>query len=834
MTVPERHTIVSNKVLQVLTIAFVLLLFASVAAQQPATLELAYQMPPKAIADLIDAPRTPEVSISPDQQWMLLMKYPLLISLEDLSQPELRLAGLRINPRTNGPSRGWFFNELTFKKISDGSEHRITGLPENPRITNVKWSPDGKWVAFVISQSDHLELWVVKTEDGKAVCLSQLALNAVYGSPYNWLSDSKTIIAQTIPADRGTAPKEPTVPSGPIIQENTGGKAPARTYQDLLKNAFDKALFEYYAITQMTKVTLDSKSAPIGTPAVIRSASSSPDGKYILIETIHRPFSYTVPVYRFPKKTEVWDLEGNVVYEVTDLPLAESIPIAFGSVRTGRREIGWQADANATLHWVEALDGGDAGAEAEKRDQVYMLPAPFDGNPVPLMTLELRYSDIMWGNDKLAIVSEWWWKTRNIRAWQVRPGSPDTEPRLLMDRSWEDRYNDPGQPLMHRTDRGTSVLLTADKGKTLFLSGDGASEEGDRPFLDEFDLNTLESKRLFRSQEPYFERPVRFLDVKKRELLMRRESVSEPPNYFLRDLKKDDLKQVTFFPHPTPQLKDVQKELIRYKRSDSVEMTATLYLPAGYSPDDGPLPMIMWAYPQEYKSADAAGQVTDSPYRFIRIGWWSPLLWLIHGYAVLDDPTMPIVGEGDEEPNDTYVKQLVASAQAAVDEVVRRGVADRDRIAIGGHSYGAFMAANLLAHSDLFRAGIARSGAYNRTLTPFGFQSEERTLWEAPDVYFTMSPFMHAEKVSEPILLVHGEADNNSGTYPLQSERFYGALKGQGATVRLVMLPHESHSYRARESVMHVLWETTEWLDKYVKNAPPPEETAKESGEAGE
>ncbi len=823
----------NKKVIRAFALGLLLLLVASAKAQEPASLKLEYQMPPKAIADLVDAPRTPLVSISPDQKWMLLMNYPTLTSIEDLSQPELRLAGLRINPRTNGPSREWHFNKMMFKKISDGSEHDVSGLPEDPKITNVDWSPDGKWIAFTISHSDRLELWAADVESGQAASVSPLPLNGAYGSPYNWLSDSRTIIAQTIPADRGAAPEKPTVPSGPIIQENIGGKAPARTYQDLLKNPYDEAVFEHYATALMVRITLDGESVPIGTSGVIRHATPSPNGKYILVETIHRPFSYTVPVYRFPEKVEVWDLEGKVVYEVADLPLAESVPIAFGSVRTGRRDVGWRADADATLHWTEALDGGDAGAQAQERDRVYLLPAPFDGGPVPLITLSLRFDEIQWGNDSLAIVSEWWWKTRNVRTWHVAPGSPAADPRLLVDRSWEDRYNDPGQPLMHHTDKGTSVLLTADNGKTLFLSGDGASPEGDRPFLDEFDLKTLEKKRLFRSEEPYFESPERFLDVEKRKLLTRRESVSEPPNYFLRDLNKNDIKQLTFLPHPTPQLENVRKELIRYERTDGVQMTATLYLPAGYSPDDGPLPMLMWAYPQEYKSADAAGQVTDSPYRFIRVGWSSPLLWLVHGYAILDDPTMPIVGEEDEEPNDTYIEQLVASAQAAVDEVVKRGVADRNRIAIGGHSYGAFMAANLLAHSDLYRAGIARSGAYNRTLTPFGFQAEERTLWEASDVYFAMSPFMHAEKVNEPILLIHGEADNNSGTYPLQSERFYGALKGQGATVRLVMLPHESHGYRARESVMHVLWEMTEWLDNYVRNAPLPEKAETEAGSGG-
>jgi len=439
-----------------------------------------------------------------------------------------------------------------------------------------------------------------------------------------------------------------------------------------------------------------------------------------------------------------------------------------------------------------------------------------------MMTLAQRYGGVTWGNSDLAFVTSWWWKTRNLKVWRVKPDDRDFTPAKIQDRSWQDRYADPGNPIMHYGKFGRNVILTADGGDTIFLIGDGASNEGNRPFLDTYSLKTGEAARLFRSEAPYFERPVELVDVEKRLVLTRRESQTDPPNYWLRDLKKDGLEQKTFFPDPNPQLAGISKELITYERADGVTLTGTLYLPAGYDKDtDGPLPMLMWAYPTEFKSKQDAGQVTDSPYRFTRVWWGSPMLYLTQGYAVLDDPTMPIVGEGDVEPNDTFIEQLVGSAQAAIDEVVRRGVADRDRIAIGGHSYGAFMTGNLLAHSDLFRLGLPRSGAYNRTLTPFGFQAEERTLWEAPEIYFQMSPFMHADKINEPILLVHGEADNNSGTFPMQSERMYGALKGHGATVRLVMLPHESHGYRARESIMHLLWETTTWLDRYVKNAEP-------------
>jgi dipeptidyl aminopeptidase/acylaminoacyl peptidase len=615
----------------------------------------------------------------------------------------------------------------------------------------------------------------------------------------------------------GAEPVKKSVPTGPIIQETSGKKAPAPTYQDLLESAYDEALFDYHFQSQLYEVSLNGNGKNIGTKGIIRRCEPSPDGKYILIEKIHRPYSYLVPVYRFPYRVEIWDLHGNLLKQIADLPLAEEVPIGFDAVPTGPRSFNWRSDMPATLYWVEAQDEGDPKVDADIRDNIYTIAEPFTTQPGLLVSLSLRYNDVLWGNHDLAIVYESWWKDRHIRSWRINPNSEKPETLLLHDYSWQDRYNDPGDPLMKKMPNGHSVLQTNDDGNTIYLVGDGASPEGDRPFIDSYNIIKKESKRLWRSQAPYFERIIDFLDSSEKTVITQRESVNEAPNYFIRDLYNNTLTQITEFPHPTPQLKNIQKELIRYQREDGVTMTAVLYLPPDYNLGQGPLPMLMWAYPQEFKSADAAGQVTDSPYRFVRARWSSPLLWLVLGYAVLDDPSMPIIGEGDKEPNDTYIEQLVASAKAAVDEMVRRGVAERGHIAIGGHSYGAFMAANLLAHSDLFSAGIARSGAYNRSLTPFGFQAEERTFWEAPQVYFDMSPFMHANQVNEPILLIHGLADNNSGTFPIQSERFYNAIKGHGGTARLVMLPLESHGYRARESVMHMLWEMTNWLDKYVK-----------------
>jgi dipeptidyl aminopeptidase/acylaminoacyl peptidase len=807
-------------------IVFLIPLLLTLAAA-PALAEgdaLAYQMPPQVLADIIDAPPTPGVYLSPDSEWLLLLERPGSPPISEVAQPELRLAGLRINPRSNGPSRARSLNGLTFQKLSDGKQTQVTGLPAEARITGVSWSPDGKRIAFVVNSNDQLSLWYAELKNGKAVRVTpdDMMLNGVYGRPYNWLADGKSFVARTVPAGRGPAPVEPLTPVGPVVQENLGKKAPARTLQDLLQNPYDESLYDYYTTSQLVKLDLKGKAANLGEPAIFRAVSPAPDGKYIMVQMVQRPYTYSLQENDFPKRVEVWNLEGERAYLVADLPLRDQVPISFGSVATGRRSFSWRSDAAAQLCWVEALDGGDGGVEAAERDRIFTLDAPFDGEPEVLMTLAQRYGGVTWGNGDLAFVSSWWWTTRNMKVWRVKPDNRAFVPTIVQDRSWQDRYADPGDPIMHYGEYGRNVILTADGGDTIFLIGDGASDEGDRPFLDSYSLTNGESTRLFRSEAPYYENPVELIDVKKRLVLTRRESQTEPPNYWVRHLQKDEMEQKTFLPNPTPQLEGVTKEMITYERNDGITLTGTLYLPAGYDKDrDGPLPTLMWAYPTEFKSKKDAGQVTDSPFRFTRVGWWSPMVFLTQGYAVFDDPTMPIIGEGDEESNDTFIQQLVASAQAAVDVCVDRGVTDRDRVAIGGHSYGAFMAANLLAHSDIFRLGLPRSGAYNRTLTPFGFQAEERTLWEAPKVYFQMSPFMHADKINEPILLVHGEADNNAGTYPMQSERMYGALKGHGATARLVMLPHESHGYRARESLMHLMWETSTWLDRYVKNAEP-------------
>ena len=810
-----------------LPVRFVLLLSFGLPPLLRAQTDSSYHVPSAALKAVVDAPLTPTVSASPDKKFILLVERSSLPPVAELAQPELRIAGLRINPATSGPTREAYFTGLVLKRLPDGAETRVAGLPDGARIGNLSWSRDSRSLAFTVTSDHGIELWAADIASAKARRLTSRALATVTVTPA-W-ADATTLIAPLVPAHRGAAPVAPNVPSGPIVQANLTGKNPARTYPDLLASAYDEALFDHFATAELALVSLDGNVTPLGLEGIFDDVAPSPDGKYFFIAQLHRPYSYLVPEERFPVTLTVRDRTGKLVHTLADLPLAENVPIPANSVRTGPRRIGWRADAPATLSWFEALDGGDAGKPADWRDEWCLLPAPFTGPKISVLKLERRATSVAWGDDQRALVTEIWTKLRRTRTWLAAPGKPGAPATLIFDRSTEDRYAAPGLPVLTRNATGQRVLATSADHTKIFLDGEGASPEGDRPFLDEFDLATKTAKRLWRSTAPHYETFVVFADDSLTRAITASESVTEPPNYFLRTLGVADdaaaLQPITHFPNPFPQFAGVTKELITYSRADGVALSGTLYLPPNYQPTDGPLPTLMWAYPREFKDADAAGQLRDSPYRFARVSPSGPLPFVLAGYAVFDDPAMPIIGKGTDEPNDTYITQLVASAKAAIDELVRRGVTDRKRVAVAGHSYGAFMTANLLAHSDLFRAGIAESGAYNRTLTPFGFQSEERTFWQAPEVYSAMSPFNYADKVKDPLLLIHGMADNNQGTFPIQSERFYAALKGHGATTRYVQLPYEAHGYRGRENVLHKIWEIETWLDTYVK--PLPKDAAK-------
>ena len=789
-----------------------------------------YLRPADPIPAIVTAPLTPTVMVGRDRRTLAVLSREALPSIAQMAEPELRLAGFRISPRTNGVSgtRAAYSSGITFQDIESGRQ-RAVQLPAGTRIAYAQWSPDGRHLAFVNALAGGLELWVAEVATGQARRVMGAELNGTVGTPYRWLPDNSGFVVARVVPGRGQAPRASEVPSAPIIQENLGRTAPARTYQDLLQSPSDEALFEHYFTAQISRVPLaGGRPVDLGRPGIFFGFSPSPDGRYLLVTRVKRPYSYVVPAYNFPQETSVLDARtGAVVKLVADIPLTDNLPPAFDAVPTGPREVQWRADAPATLVWVEAQDGGDPRREAAVRDRVLMVNAPFTGQPATLIDLEHRFSDIGWGRDDFAIVKSAWWNTRWEKRFAVNPSNPSAAPRLLVERSYQDRYSDPGNPVPTTTPSGYAVMTFTADGRGLYLTAAGASERGNYPFLDVMDIATGQTRRLWRTEDPYYETVLTILDPDGSRILTRRESITDPPNVFVRTLPANQARAVTSFPDPAPQLAGIQRQMITYTRNDGVRLSGTLYLPPGYDAGrDGPLPLLMWAYPQEFRDASAAGQITDSPNRFSRPGGTSHLFLLLAGYAILDNPTMPIVGEGEAEPNDTYVEQLVASAQAAVDKVVEMGVASRDRIAVGGHSYGAFMTANLLAHSDLFRAGIARSGAYNRTLTPFGFQAEQRTYWEATDTYTKMSPFTFANRVNEPILLIHGANDDNSGTFPVQSERFYAALKGHGATVRYVVLPLEAHGYRAQESVLHTLAEMINWLDAHVKNAPPRSQSA--------
>ncbi len=796
----------------------VAMLFLIAAFTTSAMAQQGYKKPPQDVLDILTAPVTPLASVSPARDTILLttgLRYP---PIADLAQPMLRLAGLRINPNTFGPHRYQYAVALTLKRISDGSEIKIA-LPPGAKIGAPQWSANGKHFAFMNTTNTGIELWVGDSATGNVRKLKGVALNATEGDTFQWMPDSKTLLVQLVPAKRAAAPVASSVPREPNAQESTGRVGPIRTFQDLLKTPHDEDLFEYYATSQLAMVDSSSgKVTEVGQPAIFLSEEVAPDGQHILVARIRRPFSYLYTDFSFPRDVEVWDSKGKVAHKLASLPLADQVPI--DGVITGPRSYRWRPTEPATLVWIEALDGGDPKKKVPHRDRVLTLKAPFAGSPVELIKTEHRFAGGSFGEkDGLLLVSDFDRDRRWVRTFMMNADKPGEAPKLVWNRSSQDRYGDPGTPLTRVLANGKRAIMQ--NGDSIFLTSTGATPEGDRPFLDRFNLQTQKSERLFRSDAVQYESVVALLDDNASKVITRHESTTAPPNYFLRTLGtagSNPILPLTNFPDPTPQLRRIKKHLVTYKRADGVQCSFTLYLPPNYK-EGTRLPTVVWAYPLEFTDPGTAGQVTGSTQRSTQITGSSHLFFLLQGYAVLDNTTMPVVGD-PETVNNTYVEQIVMSAKAAIDKATEMGVTDPERVGVGGHSYGAFMTANLLAHSDLFRAGIARSGAYNRTLTPFGFQSERRTLWEAPEMYIKVSPFMVAHKINEPILFIHGEADDNTGTFPIQSERMYQAVRGHGGTVRLVTLPLEAHGYAGRETIEHVLYEMITWFDKYVKNAP--------------
>ncbi len=777
-----------------------------------------YQTPPQSILDLIDAPTTPTVSFTRSGKIALLYERPDFPTISDVSQPVVGLAGLRLNPLNTSSAVASGSTSISVRDVTTGVERKIQGLPAEARIGNTSLNVDETLLAFTHSGTYGVELWVADLATFQARRLVTPYLNAAYGTTLSWAPDGQKLLVSFIPDGRGEMPKENPVPAGPVVQENLGKAAPNRTYQNLLKNEYDETLFDYFVTSQLAYVDLAGNITKIGAPGIYRSASFSPDGNYLLVQTLVRPYSYLVPAQSFPYNVAIWNAQGQEVKKLHHYKLSEAANLSRDNISPEPRNYSWRPDQPSTLYYVQALDGGDSKKEVDFRDGVYHLAAPFQGEAQVWLKTKNRFGGIQFTDSDLGFVSERSTAARTsiLNLVNLKTGEIVKQ---ISERKSDEIYTDPGRFVTTTNQYNRGIVLTDSKSKqlTVFTISNGPSAEGDRPFLMKWNIISGKQDTLFKSNAPYYESPI-FFD-NKGTLIISRESLTDAPNYFTVNLKNRKADAITNFPHPYPSMAGVSKEIVNYKRSDGLNLSGTLYLPAGYDKEkDGPLPMVLWAYPREFDNAEAANQKSGSPYRFTRISWGSAIFWVTRGYAILDNADMPIVGGDGKEPNDTFVEQLEMNSRAAIEYLANQGIVDPKRVGVGGHSYGAFMTAHLLAHTDLFAAGLARSGAYNRTFTPFGFQNERRTYWENTELYTRMSPFTYANQIKTPILLIHGMDDENSGTFPIQSERLYNAIKGHGGTARLVFLPKEFHSYRAKESILHTLWEMDKWLETYVKN----------------
>lgn len=797
---------------KIVSLAAVLLL-TGVMVHTQAQDAITYQTPPKVIADILEAKPTPSAFFDDNGQFMLLAERSAHPSIEDLAQPELRIAGMRINPNTFSASRGGYFTGFTIKSLASGKETVVKNLPATIKAGYPVWSPMQTKFAVTISTTGGADIYVVDVKTGVATKRNKTTVNTLLTNLF-W-EDENTLWYTGIVSPASAAPRRSLAPAGPIVQQNLGKTAPSRTYQDLIKNPQDEKIFEFYATSQLIKNTAGTE-VKVGAPALYDNLSLSPDKKYLLVKKIDKPFSYLVPVSGFAATTVVMDKMGKTIKTLAKTPSRETAPVGFDNVQNVSSGFEWRDDVAATVCWRQPLDSGLYKNKMEFHDAYYALEAPFTGQPKLLFKTNYRLRGITWGNSTTALVTEGLQKEQVIKVSLYNPATGAIE--TLYERSTNDAYNNPGYPVTTKNKFGKQVLQLVNNGTGIMLTSTGASPKGDMPFLSIFDLKQKENKIIWRSDDPYYESVVKVIDADNKKFVTLKQSQNDVPNYFLHNLSANSTKAITSFTDPNPVLRKIKKQKIYYKRRDGIDLTATLYLPEGFDAGkDKPLPVLMWAYPREFKSAADAGQVRGSQNLFTNISYGSPVFFATQGFAVMDQTEFPIVGEGDKYPNDNFVEQLKWNAEAAIKKVAEMGVGDSTRVAVGGHSYGAFMTANLLAHTNLFKAGIARSGAYNRTLTPFGFQNEERTYWQAPEIYNAMSPFMNANKIKTPILMIHGEADDNPGTFPIQSERLYNAIKGHGGTARLVVLPYEAHGYAAKENLMHMLWEMNEWLNTYVK-----------------
>jgi dipeptidyl aminopeptidase/acylaminoacyl peptidase len=794
----------------------------------------AYDQPPKPLLDVLHAPSPPLPIANPPGTKILLVSELQYPPMSRVAEPYLRLAGVRVEPRNHSKHdtpggygiRGCA-SDYTLVDVASAQETKIA-LPAGSCPDYPIWSADGTHFAFENATADAVELWVGDVSSGSVHRLGNFRLNPMFGEDVQWLADQKSLLVKIVPDDLGAPPADSSVPFGPDVQESVGKSGESSTYEarDTLSSKHDEDLFDYYGASQLAVVDAASGNAKrIGKPGIFTAISAAPDGVHALVESVKRPYSYAVTYERFPNDVIVFDLAHDTQHVVASAPLTDRVPVH--GVPEGPRDFDWRATDPATLVWAEALDKGDWKVTVPNRDRVMMLHAPFTAKPQEVARTQQRFVGFSWtATPSVAFMTE----VDENRHWRhtaiVDIDDPRQKPRVLWDLSTDERYKNPGSFVYRPLPNG--ALVVRQDGDAVYLRGQGASPKGDRPFLDRLNLKSLTTERLFRSEATAYERFMAF-DGPSQQFLTWHESITDPPNAFLRKLggkqaNTEDgealfattAQQITHLPDPTPIVRQIKKKLVNYKRKDGVDLSFTLYTPPNYQ-EGTRVPAILYAYPLDYADSKQAGQVSGSQQSFTRLP--SYRLMLLAGYAVIDNAAFPIVGD-PKNAYDTYLDQLVADAQAAVDTAVDTGIVDRDRIGVTGHSHGALMTVNLIAHTDLFRAGVATSGSYNKTLTPFGFQSERRSVWTAQNVYLQASPFFYADKIKLPLLLVHGEDDANPGTEPIQSRKLFQAVRGNGGTTRLVMLPHEPHWYTAMESNEQLVAEMLKWFDTYVKNAP--------------
>lgn len=794
-----------------------------------------YLAPPEPLLGVMRAPLNPSPSIDPGGHRALLLQQSPYPPIARVAEPHLRLAGVRITPgshsrhdRSSGYGIRTCLDGFSLFELATGTETAVV-LPEGACPGRPAWSPDGQRFAFDNTTASGVELWVGEAATGQVRRIDGVQLNPILDSALQWLGGSERLLVKLVPADLGPAPERAEIPPGPEITDATDGRGgESSTYEarDTLSSPEDEALFDHYASARLAVVDAASgRVAPVGPQAAIGDVSAAPDGRHVLLQVLKRPYSYVTAWTRFAHDVVVLDLEEGRARVLASLPVADRVPVR--GVPTGPRSHDWRANQPATLVWAEALDGGDWKNDVPERDRLLSLAAPFTGQPREIARLPQRYAGIGWFADGGRALVYGFDANRNWLTTSLRDlDDPEQPARVIWDRSIHERYAHPGSPEYRRLPNGASVLLEEDG--ALFLSGAGATPQGNRPFLDRYDLASGATTRLFRSAADAYESFVGFIADDSSRLLTWHQSPEDPPNLFLREsgaaladaaageaVVASTPRQLTRFPDPTPLVREVDKRLVSYSRADGVDLSFTLYTPPGYQ-EGTRVPAILYAYPMDYADPSTAGQVSGSEQTFTRLS--SYRLLLLAGYAIIDSAAFPIVGD-PRNAYDTYLEQLVANAEAAVAKAVELGVVDPGRIGVTGHSHGALMAANLLAHTDLFRAGVASSGGYNKTLTPFGFQNERRSFWAAPEVYAQASSFFHADKINEPLLLVHGADDANPGTEVTQTPRMFQAVRGNGGITRLVMLPFEPHWYTARESNEHFVSEMLAWFDRYVRDA---------------